>query len=87
MSYREDQHLRAGCTEDHDHEAELARLMAIPGALEAYHGWMHGFHGFPFEGCDMTGLGPHEGPDFEAGMERGRERRAIGEAAISEEKS
>lgn len=60
------------CAEDHDHEAELARLMEIPGALEAYHGWMHGFHGFPFEGCGMTDLGPHEGPEFEVGMERGR---------------
>ena len=37
---------------------------------------MHGFHGFPFEGCDMTGLGPHEGPDFEAGLERGRMQAA-----------
>ena len=57
-----------------DDEAELARLMKIPGTLEAYHGYMHGFHGFPFEGCDMTDIGPHEGPDFEAGLERGRMR-------------
>lgn len=57
---------------DEDPAAELARLMKIPGALEAYHGYMHGFHGFPYEGCDMTDLGPHEGPAFEAGLERGR---------------
>lgn len=51
----------------------LAELMQVPGALEAYHGWMHGFHGFPFAGCDMTDLGPHDGPHFEAGLERGRD--------------
>lgn len=65
------------CTEDHDHDAGLARLMAIPGALEQYHGYMHGFHGFPFEGCDMTGLGPHEGDDFQAGLERGAARQSV----------
>lgn len=63
------------CTEDHDHEAELARLMAIPGVLDQYHGYMHGFHGFPFEDCDMAGIGPHEGAHFEAGLEYGRIRR------------
>ena len=55
---------------------ELTRLMAIPGALEAYHGYMHGFHGTPYEDCTMTDIGPHEGPDFEAGLERGRTRAA-----------
>jgi hypothetical protein len=52
--------------------------MKVPGVLDAYHGYMHGLHGFPFEGCDMTGLGPHEGAHFEAGLEHGRIRSGEG---------
>ena len=55
--------------------AKLDALMQKPEALEAYHGYMHGFHDFPFEGCNMTGLGPHEGEHFHAGLERGRSKR------------
>jgi hypothetical protein len=65
-----------------DLDSRVRDLMRTnPDALNQYHGWMHGFHGFPYEGCGMTDLGPHEGPAFESGLGKGRsdkERRVAG---------
>jgi hypothetical protein len=48
--------------------AQLVILMTTPGVIDAYHGWMHGFHGLRTEGCDCC---DHASEIYQAGFRLG----------------
>lgn len=48
--------------------AQLVILMTTPGVMDAYHGWMHGFHGLRTEDCDCS---DHASEIYQAGFRLG----------------
>lgn len=57
---------------DHWSDLQIRALMRVPGVMDEYDGFMHGFHGIPAGGCDSSA---HSGRAYEAGFARGRARK------------
>jgi hypothetical protein len=53
-------------------DMQIRTLMRVPGVMDEYDGFMHGFHGIQVEGCDRSA---HSGRAYEAGLSRGLTRR------------
>lgn len=54
-------------------DMKIRALMRVPGVMDQYDGFMHGFHGIPVDGCEDS---THSGRAYEAGFRQGQERKA-----------